>query len=113
MSHLKIVEPEAPKPPRRKGERKPLLSSEEERRFRQAAQNLAAAFGSWGALAAAMETRTSAISHMISGRSSVSGDMVVRAMRAAGLSLAELLGGPILADRCRACGQVKRAARAS
>jgi hypothetical protein len=45
---------------------------------------------------------------MLAGRNRVSGDLVVRAMRASGLTLAELLGGPVPADRCRACGQIKR-----
>lgn len=43
-----------------------------------------------------------------SGGYRVSGDVIVGAMRASGLSLAELLGGPVPADRCRACGQIKR-----
>ncbi|NUQ72027.1 MAG: transcriptional regulator [Polyangiaceae bacterium] len=106
---LRLVKPEGPRPLRRKGERSALLTPDEERRFRQGMRNLHIAFGSWGALAAAMGTRTSAISHMMAGRSTVSGDMMVRAMRASGLSLGELLGVPVPADRCRACGQIKRA----
>jgi hypothetical protein len=108
MSHLKLVRDEPPKPPRRKGERRPLLSPEEERQFRQAMRNLRDAFGSTGALCAAMGAKTHAVNDMLAGRNRVSGDLVVRAMRALGLSLAELLGGPIPADRCRACGQIKR-----
>lgn len=107
VSHLRIVKPEGPKAARR-GERSALFTPDEERRFRQAMRNLSGAFGSWGALAAAMRVRTSAISHMMAGRSAVSGDMIVRAMRASGLSLSELLGNPVPADRCRACGQIKR-----
>jgi len=42
------------------------------------------------------------------GKASDSGSMLVMAMRASGLSLAELLGGPVPADRCRAGGQIKR-----
>lgn len=110
---LRLVKPEGPRPLRRKGERSALFTSDEERRFRQAMRNLCAAFGSWGALAAAMRVRTSAISHMMAGRSSVSGDMIVRAMRASGLSLGELLGVPASASVCRACGGLRPTARAS
>jgi hypothetical protein len=105
---LRLVKPEAPKPPRRKGERKPLLSPEEERRFRQAMRNLRDAFGTWGALAAAMDANEGTIDAMQQGRSRVSGDMLIRAMRASGLSLGELLGEPAPVAICRACRQVKR-----
>lgn len=108
MSHLHVVRDEPLRPPRRKGERTPLLSREEAQRFRQAMRNLRDAFGSWGCLAAAMGAHPVTLSGMMSGAKSVSGDMVVRAMRASGLSLNELLGPPVAADRCRACGQIKR-----
>jgi hypothetical protein len=110
---LRLVRPEAPKPPRRKGERKPLLSPEEERRFRQAMRNLRDAFGTWGCLADAMGANEGTIDAMQQGRSRVSGDMLIRAMRASGLSLAELLGEPQIAGKCRACGGVRVHARAS
>lgn len=105
---LKLVGKEAPaKPPRRRGERLPLLSQDEAQRFRQALKNLRDAFGTWPFLAKAMDVRVNALGRTVSGRASVTGDMVVRAMRASGLSLAELLGKPVSADRCRACGQFK------
>jgi hypothetical protein len=87
-----------------------LLSHEDAQRFRQAMRNLRDAFGTWGALAAAMGAHPVTLSSMMGGSKSVSGDMIVRAMRASGLTLAELLGGPVAADRCRACGQIKRRA---
>lgn len=108
---LRLVKDAPPKPPRRKGQRTPpVLTSTEEQRFRQAMRNLRDAFGSWGALADAMGAKTKAMGHMMRGICHVSGDMIVRAMRASGLSLAELLGAPVPADRCRACGQFKRVA---
>ena len=106
---LRLVKPEGPKSQRRKYERRPVLSREEERHFRQAMRNLRDAFGSTGALCAAMETPQNTVHAMLAGRTGVSGDLIVRAMRASGLSLAELLGDPVPADRCRACGQIKRA----
>lgn len=105
---LRLVKPAEPKLARRKGERRVLLTPIEERQFRQAMRNLRDAFGSWGALAEAMEAYKGTVINMVRGAQGVSGDMVVRAMRASGLSLAELLGGPVPADRCRACGQIKR-----
>jgi hypothetical protein len=107
---LRLVKPEGPEPSRRKGERKPLLSLEEERRFRQAMRNLRDAYGTWGALAAAMDANEGTIDAMQQGRSRVSGDMLIRAMRASGLTLDDMLGDPALAGRCRACGQIKRVA---
>lgn len=106
---LKLVGKEPPaKPPRRKGERTPLLTREEAQHFRQAMRNLRDAFGSPGCLAAAMGAHPSTVAKMIRGVQSVSGEMIVKALRASGLSLADLLEGPVPADRCRACGQVKR-----
>ena len=109
MSHLKIVRDEPPRPPRRKGERSPLLTREEAQRFRQAMKKLRDAFGTRGALAAAMDSPKASVEHMARGYTGISGDMIIRVMRASGLSLAELLGGPALAGTCRACGAVKKA----
>lgn len=112
--HLRVVGAEPPKPRRRKGERTPLLSREEEQRFRQAMRNLQGAFGSWPCLAEAMGARTGTLMNMMRGARNVSGDTIVRAMRASGLSsLAELLGGPAPAERCRACGGIKPTRAAS
>lgn len=105
---LKLVgAPEPPKPARRKGQRSRLLTPDEEKRFRAAMRNLRDAFGTWGALAAAMGARLDTVNLMMRGRCCVSGDTVVRATRASGLTLAAMLGGPVPADRCRACGQIK------
>lgn len=100
---------EPPKPKRRKGQRSPLLSEDEERRFRAAMRSLRDAFGTWSCLAKAMHTGTEAIRNMMAGRYAVSGDMIVRAMRASGLSYADLMGGLVPADRCRACGKARAA----
>jgi len=109
---LRLVRDEPPKAPtkRRKGERRPVLTADEEKRFRAAMRGLEGAFGSWSCLAAAMDVDPGALRRMMRGSASVSGEMVVKAMKASGLSLADLLGGPVLATRCRACGAVKRAA---
>lgn len=111
MSHLKLVgTPEPPKPPRRKGQRyAPLLTAEEEQRFRQTLRNLRDAFGTWTCLAAAMRMTHESIWRAAHGKESVSARMIICAMRATGLSYEQLTGEPIAADRCRACGQLRRA----
>lgn len=108
---LRLVGSEPPKvkPKRRKHQRSVLLSPDEEARFRAAMKNLHGAFGSWPCLASAMRMRTNSIACVMRGAAHVSGDMIVRAMLASGLTFAELIGGPVAADRCRACGAVRRA----
>lgn len=106
---LRLVRDEPPKK-RRRGARTPLLTPEEEKRFRAAMRNLRDAFGSWSCLAAALDVRHGAVYSMMTARGAVSGEMIVRAMKASGLTLAELLGAPAPAERCRACGQIKRRA---
>jgi hypothetical protein len=46
----------------------------------------------------------------VGGPDGLSPAVLLRAMRATGLTLADVLGDPALAGRCRACGQVKRVA---
>ncbi len=106
---LRLVGSEPPKERRRRGERRPVLSREDEQRFRQAMRNLRDAFGTWGALAAAMGANVGAIKLMMRRDSGVSGAMIVRAMRASGLSYDALMGTPVLAGTCRACGRVRAA----
>lgn len=106
---LRLVRDEPPKSKRRKWTRTPLLTPDEARRFRQSMRNLHDAFGTWSCLAAAMGSELHTIHDMMNGRSHVSGDMIVRAMRAGGVTLAELISGPVAADRCRACGRVRAA----
>lgn len=100
MSHLHLVGREPAKPKRKKWTRTPLLTAEEERRFRQAVRNLKdRGFATWECLASAMRVTRVALAHMIDGRHAVSGDMIVRVMRATGLTLDELLGAPKLVRR--------------
>lgn len=106
---LRLVKPEGPKPPRRSGERSALFTPEEQRKLRQAIRNLKDAFGTWACLADAMGMRVKSLERAIGGNHfGLSPGVVIRAMRASGLALDDLLGAPVLADRCRACGQIKR-----
>ena len=110
---LRLVRDEPPKPPMRRKKWQPpppVLTPEEETRFRAAMRNLQGAFGSWPCLAKAMGVKPKSVTSMMRGRCHVSGEMIVRAMKASGIrSLDELLGGPVAADRCRACGRVRAA----
>jgi hypothetical protein len=108
---LKLVRDEPTKPPRRKARRHDadVLTADEQRQARQALRNLRDAFGCYGALAKAMGVPYNTVHHAASA-GPVSAAVLVRAMRASSLTLAELLGGPVPADRCRACGQIKRRA---
>lgn len=96
--HLHLVGSEPAKPKRKKYERSPLLTREEERRFRAALTNLQGAFGSWECLAHAMGVRVHTINYVRRGRA-VSGDLIVRAIRASGLTYADLVGAPKLVRR--------------
>ncbi len=97
---LRLVGNEKPKTPRKKYQRSPLLTSEESRRFRQAMRNLKdRGFATWDCLASAMRVSRVALAHMMDGRHAVSGEMVVRTMKASGLTLDELIGAPKIVRR--------------
>ncbi|HZF49211.1 MAG TPA: transcriptional regulator [Polyangiaceae bacterium] len=111
MSHLKLVGQDPPKPARRKGmprHEASVLTPEEERKARQAIRNLKDAFGTWTCLADAMGLPVKSLLRAVSGRYALSPAVLLRAMRATGLTLDDMLGGLVPADRCRACGQLKR-----
>jgi hypothetical protein len=112
MSHLRIVKPEGLKPARQNGGPRHealVFTPEEQRKLRQAIRNLKDAFGTWACLAEAMGMPVGSLVNAVGGKQrGLSPAIVIRAMRASGLSFAEILGGPVPADRCRACGQLKR-----
>lgn len=103
----------APEPPqKRRAARRPytvdLLIGDEQTKAQQALKNLHDAFGSWPCLAKAMNVPVDAIMLALRHKR-VTPAMLFAASKASGLSIAELLGGPVPADRCRACGQLRRA----
>jgi len=98
-SPLHLVGREPKTVARKKYERAPLLTPEEARRFRQSVRNLHDAFGTWECLADAMRVTHVAILYMLSGRHAISGDMIIRAMRATGMSYDDLVGPPKLVKR--------------
>lgn len=114
MSHLRIVGSEPRKPPRRKGQSylRGLLTPDEQTRAAQAMRNLRDAFGSYACLADATGIFTNTLVRAVQ-RKRVTPAMLFAASRASGLTIDDLLSAPVPTDRCRACGQVKRYARAS
>lgn len=106
---LHLVREEPPKPRRKKYTRTPVLSDEEARRFRQALKNLQGAFGSYSCLAKAMGVVMHTVWCAAQGRHGISGDLIVKAMRASGLGLKDLIGEPVGLTRCPACGAARRA----
>ncbi|NUQ78023.1 MAG: transcriptional regulator [Polyangiaceae bacterium] len=108
MSHLRIVRDEPPKRRERRPHVNHVLTHAEQAQARAALKGLRNAFGSWSALAAAMDVRITTLMAAARGAYNVSAALLVRASRASGLSIGDLLGKPIAADRCRACGQIKR-----
>jgi hypothetical protein len=87
-----------------------VLSPDEQRKARQALRNLKDHFGTWTCLADAMGMPVKSLLAAMSGRYGLSSAVLLRAMRASGLTLADMLGAPVVAGRCRACGQVKKVA---
>jgi hypothetical protein len=112
VSHLKLVKEKLPKPTKgaRRRHEGSVFTDDEQRRARQALRNLHDAFGTWSCLADAMGMPKESLMNAARGVYALSAAIVLRAMRASGLTLEEFLGGPIPADRCRACGQIKRRA---
>lgn len=112
---LRLVKPggpKPPKPPRRGGKThsSSVFTPEEKTRMRQAFRNLRDAFGTWACMARAMDVPDVTLRRAANARRPISAALIIRASKASGLSIAELLGGPIPAERCRACGQIKRRA---
>jgi hypothetical protein len=106
------MKPEGPKPPKSKGgprHESTVLSADEQRKARQAIRNLKSAFKTWGCFADAIGMPVKSLMNAVQGeRYGLSPAVLLRAMRASGLTLDDMLGAPAPAERCRACGQIKR-----
>lgn len=105
MSHLRLVKPAGPKPPKRRHHMGPTFSPEEDARIRAALRNARALFGSWRLLAAALRVAAKTPPDTASGRVAVSGDIAVRLARALGKPLESLYAAPSDATRCPSCGR--------
>ena len=105
MSHLRLVKPAEPKPPRRKGQRPPSpFSPDEQARLRVALRNARALFGTWSCLADAMHVREKPIQGVAAARRRVSADLAIRLARALGKPLESLYRAPSDASTCPTCG---------
>ncbi|MGK3966014.1 transcriptional regulator [Sorangium sp. So ce118] len=87
--------------------RRPCLSLNpiQRKRLRAALRNLRAAYGTWGCLAETMGMSAGSLRRITSGLDNGSPATAQRAAKAAGLTVEQLLGGLVAADRCPACGR--------
>ena len=102
--HLKLVRPDAPKPPKAPHRRGPTFTPEEQARLRAALKNARPLLGTWACLADAMRMSEVAVYHAANGRKRISGDLAIRLARALGKPLESLYRAPTSADVCPTCG---------
>ncbi|MGK3967703.1 transcriptional regulator [Sorangium sp. So ce118] len=75
-------------------------------RLRAALRNLRALYGSWGCLATVMAVPKTTITNFVYGsHPGTTHGLAAKAARAAGVPVDRLLGRPVAADRCPACGR--------
>ncbi|WP_437816565.1 transcriptional regulator [Sorangium sp. So ce1078] len=75
-------------------------------RLRAALRNLRGLFGSWSCLAEVMGVPKTTITNFVYGsHPSTTHGLAAKAARAAGVPVDRLLGRPVAADRCPACGR--------
>jgi len=108
---LRLVQPEGPKPARRKFQRSaPALTAEQQAKARAALNNLRSAYGGWAPLASVMGASVHAVKQSAGGSVAMSGDMLIRICRAGGLSVDAMLEAKLTSSgRCAACGALRRA----
>lgn len=102
--HLHLVKPAGPKPPKQRHRRASVFTGEEETRLRAALKNARVRFGSWGLLAAAMDTCPNTLARSAMARRVLSAEVAVRLARALGVPLESLYAAPTDASRCPTCG---------
>ncbi|KYF72345.1 hypothetical protein [Sorangium cellulosum] len=81
------------------------LTPQQRKRLRAALRNLRAAYGSWACLADVMGMSVTSVEAIANGRDAGSPATAQRAAKAAGLTVEQLLGGLVAADRCPTCGR--------
>ncbi|AUX21612.1 transcriptional regulator [Sorangium cellulosum] len=80
------------------------LTDVERMRLRAAVRNLRALYGTWACLAEVMGVSAGTLQQLASGNGG-SHAMALRAAKAAGVSLDQILGRLTPADRCPTCGR--------
>ncbi|XXX78579.1 transcriptional regulator [Sorangium sp. So ce134] len=68
-------------------------------------RNLRTAYGTWGCLAVVMGVSRDSLRRIAAGRDAGSPATAQRAAKAAGVTVEQLLGGLVAADRCPTCGK--------
>jgi len=105
MSHLRLVKPEGPKPPRKKYQRgDPTFTPDESDRIRAALRHARTLFGTWPCLAAALYLSAAQVTRAAHGRKRITASIAVRLARALGKPLESLYRAPTSADVCPTCG---------
>lgn len=113
-TRLRLVKDEhyPPRESGREGRRKhqsTILSPAEQAQARQALKNIRdAQFGkTWAEMGRACGVAKNTLQSAANGYHRVSTGVLFRVSMVTGISIAEMLGLPVTADRCRACGQLK------
>ncbi|AUX31310.1 MULTISPECIES: transcriptional regulator [Sorangium] len=73
-------------------------------RLRAAVRSLRSLYGTWACLAEVMGVSAGTLQQLASGNGG-SHAMALRAAKAAGVSLDQILGRPVVAGRCPTCGR--------
>ncbi|WP_437497476.1 helix-turn-helix transcriptional regulator [Sorangium sp. So ce1099] len=81
------------------------LTPTQSKRLRAALRNLRAAYGTWDCLADVMGVSRSTLRNIVKGHDGGSLAMAMRASKAAGMPVEQILGGLVAADRCPTCGR--------
>ncbi|WP_437574627.1 helix-turn-helix domain-containing protein [Sorangium sp. So ce887] len=81
------------------------LTPTQTKRLRATLRNLRAACGTWSCLAEILGVSRSTIRNIVKGHDGGSLAMAMRAAKAAGVPVEQLLGGLVVADRCPSCGR--------
>ncbi|WP_437794249.1 transcriptional regulator [Sorangium sp. So ce693] len=81
------------------------LTQTQRKRLRAALRSLRSAYGSWSCLAEVMDMSVIAIESIANGRANGSPATALRAAKAAGVTVEQLLGGLAPVHRCPTCGR--------
>ncbi|CAN97897.1 hypothetical protein predicted by Glimmer/Critica [Sorangium cellulosum So ce56] len=81
------------------------LTPTQRKRLRAALRHLRAAYGSWSCLADVMDMSVIAVESIANGRANGSPATALRAAKAAGVSVDQLLGELASVQRCPTCGR--------
>lgn len=81
------------------------LTPTQRKRLRAALRSLRSAYGSWSCLAEVMDMSVIAVESIANGRANGSPATALRAAKAAGVTVEQLLDGLAVVHRCPTCGR--------